>query len=479
LNFLENAADKEKKMNKPKAGLLPLYLELYDKSSPEARPKIEAFYREIAGRLRRAGIDVEEVPVCRLAEEFSAAVMRFEQEKADAVITVHLAYSPSLESSEALKNTKLPVIILDTTPDYSFDHRADPDLIMYNHGIHGVQDMCNLLIRNNKTFAIHAGHIDRSDVVDRVVKSVKAAKVCQELKNARVGIIGKPFKGMGDFGLPFDEMKRDLGITVEEYDFKEGEAFIASIGKEDIQAEYEKDLGRFDIDKNLSRECYDLSARTALGIRRWVMEKNLSAFTVNFNEASRKNGGLPVMPFTECSSAMSGGLGYAGEGDVLTAAFVGALLSVYPETTFTEMFCPDWEHGSVFLSHMGEYNYRVASDKPFLTEKPFPFTDAENPTVAYSTLKSGRAVLANLAPFGASRYRLTIVPGEMLKLGGENKLALTVNGWFKPEADLSRLLETYSEYGATHHSVLVYGDKSGELGLIGKYAGWETHIIGR
>jgi len=29
-----------------------------------------------------------------------------------------------------------------------------------------------------------------------------------------------------------------------------------------------------------------------------------------------------------------------------------------PGTSFTEMFCPDWERGSVFLSHMGELNWR-------------------------------------------------------------------------------------------------------------------------
>ena len=58
-----------------------------------------------------------------------------------------------------------------------------------------------------------------------------------------------------------------------------------------------------------------------------------------------------------------------GEGDVITAGLVGALLSANPCVTFSEMFCPDWKNGSVFMSHMGEFNYNVASGKPFLTEK--------------------------------------------------------------------------------------------------------------
>jgi L-arabinose isomerase len=289
--------------------------------------------------------------------------------------------------------------------------------------------------------------------------------------------VGEPFTGMGDFRIPFDEMKNDLNITTVFYDFREGEKNIATVTPEAIQAEYERDTQRFNIDKNLTRQVYDRSARVALAIRKWVNDEKLTAFTINFNEARRENPGLPVMPFTECSTAMTEGIGYAGEGDVLTAAFTGALLSVYKETSFTEMFCPDWEHGSIFMSHMGEYNYNTADGKPLLMEKPFPFTSAENPTVAYSTMKSGKVTLINLAPFGKGRYGLTLAPGEMLSIKGENRMALSVNGWFKPSMELPDFLEKYSRRGATHHSVLVYGDVIEEIKLAAEFLGIQSDVL--
>ena len=54
---------------------------------------------------------------------------------------------------------------------------------------------------------------------------------------------------------------------------------------------------------------------------------------------------------------------------------MGTLLQAYPDTSFTEMFCPDWEGNQIFLSHMGEMNLKLAAAKPRLVEKPFPFTD--------------------------------------------------------------------------------------------------------
>ena len=464
-------------VRKPVIGLLPFYIELYDKSMPEIRPKIESFCNTAADKLCHAGLEVLRVPICRLEGEFNAAVAEFENNKADALVTLHLAYSPSMESESALKKTKLPIVIMDTTPNYTFDQNAGLDAIYFNHGIHGVQDMCNLLVRNGKPFVICAGHMDHSDVIENVLKAVRGAVMANALRNSRVGLVGQPFKGMGDFNIPFDEMKRDLSITVVGYDPQKGDAYISAVSQDAIDAEYARDSIRFEIDKSLSREIYDRSARVCLAIRRWIKEERLNALTINFNEASCNNKGLPIMPFTECSTAMAEGLGYAGEGDVLTAAFTGALLSVFGETTFTEMFCPDWEHGAIFMSHMGEYNFSVASGKPYLTEKPFPFTDAENPTVAYKTLKAGKATLVNFAPFGKGNYSIIASLGEMLPVDGKNTLDMSVNGWFRPGMELSRFLETYSYCGGTHHSALVYGDIREEVKIMAGYLSCKVDII--
>ena len=96
--------------------------------------------------------------------------------------------------------------------------------------------------------------------------------------------------------------------------------------------------------------------------------------------------------------AMEEGVGYAGEGDALTAALVGALLTSFPETTFVEMFCPNWRDGYVFLGHMGEYNLRIAAEKPHMVVRPFPFGDAGDPFALMASMKKGRSVLVNRAP---------------------------------------------------------------------------------
>ena len=462
-------------MQKVKIGFLPLYVELYDLTCPEMRPKIEKFNNEVIEKIKEYA-DVYAVPICRLEAEFKEAVRLFEEKDVDAVVTMHLDYSPSLESAPALAAVEVPIIILDTTCQYDFGPGQSVDEIMYNHGIHGVQDMCNLLKRNGKTYFVEAGHWQHSDVIERVISRTRAAALAKALRNARVGIAGEPFKGMGDFAVPYSEMYSEIGIKTIPYDFEWAEHQIQEITKEEIESDIQKCRELFRI-KDISREVWERSEKINLTIRKWIERENLDACTINFL-ATENQPGLPVMPFLEISRLMAAGVGYAGEGDVLTAALVGALLKVYPETTFTEMFCPDWKGNSILVSHMGEINTVLTAEKPVLVEKDFPFTSAENPVTAYGCLKPGNAVLVDLAPFGDGKYTLILSEVEMLAVDGKDNLELSVHGWFRPKnCDISRFLEQYSVQGGTHHLALVYADAEAELETFGRIMGFGVAVI--
>jgi len=462
-------------MTQTRLGLLPLYLELYDKARPERRGKIEGFYQEIVSALTERGLEVSTAPVCRLRPEFDAVIRKFECEDVDAIVTLHLAYSPSLESAEALASTRLPLLILDTTPCYSFGPEQDPSEVSYNHGIHGVQDMCNLLVRNGKPFLIAAGHWQKSDMLDRVAGFARSARLAAGMRRARVGRLGPAFAGMGDFVVDPAKLKASLGVQTFEGDPDLIRSILAKVSEQDVDAEVARDRERFVIHK-LDSEVHRRSARAGLVIRRWIEHAGLSAFTVNFMAVDSALG-LPTMPFLEASKALARGVGYAGEGDVLTAAFVGALASVYPQTTFTEMFCPDWERDQILLSHMGEMNISLAASSPALLEMPFPFTDVGNPAIAVGRYRPGEAVLVNLAPARNDEYSLIIGPVVMQDVNGTDRMADSVHGWFKAALPIEEFLAEYSRVGGTHHLALVYGNAVEEIAGWGRLMRWNTVIL--
>ena len=296
-----------------KIGLLPLYIALYDRTSPSMRPRLEAFYQEIAQEFAKRGVEVETSPFCRLKPEFEQAVGKFEAAGVDALVTLHMAYSPSLESIDVLAGTALPIVVLDTTETLEFTNGQDPVEIDYNHGIHGVMDMCSMLTREGKDYAVAAGHYRDSDVLDRVCGYVRAAKAAGALRGARVGLVGGAFDGMGDFRVPYEELKERFGVEVVEQKAERMRGWNAAVSEAEIDAEMSANAEAFDFAGGVDPDEYRAAVRSCLTLRRCLEEDRLSSFSVNFT-CIGGDSGLESMPFLECCKAMGRGIGYVGRG---------------------------------------------------------------------------------------------------------------------------------------------------------------------
>jgi L-arabinose isomerase len=462
-------------MDQPVIGLLPLYLKLYDEVRPEVRNDFGPFMDTVLQGFDDRGVKVAHADICCGKEEFAQSVKNFEAEQVDLIVTLHLAYSPSLESADILANTRLPLLMLDMTMDASFGQDVSPERIMFNHGIHGVQDLASVLRRKGRHFEIVAGHLEQSDVLERAAGIARAALAVKCLRTTRALRIGTAFEGMGDFAPPETVLEQVLGIKTEQIDVEDLESEAAFVTHAAIDEEMKRDRGQFSVEA--AEAVHSRSIRVGLALRKRLEDGEYDAFSMNFQAFRSADGPIDTVPFLEVSKAMARGLGYAGEGDVLTASLVGALNRAFGRTTFTEIFCPDWEGDALFLSHMGEINPAVASETPRLIEKDFPFTPAQNPAILTCPLQQGPAVLVNLAPGPEDSFGLIVAPVEILEDTTVEAMKDAVRGWIRPELPIELFLEEYSVNGGTHHSALVLGDQASAIVAFGAMAGLDVTTL--
>jgi len=312
-------------------------------------------------------------------------------------------------------------------------------------------------------------------VLDRVASAALAARMAYQLRRTRAGLIGEAFRGMGDFYVSPAALKRTLGVETRALDAGRFRRLAAGVSGEEMALEAGKDRERFEF-RGVTPGAYERSLRVSLAVEKWATEERLDAFSFNFLSVDRSRG-LDTVPFLAASKLLARGVGYGGEGDLLTASLVAALASAYPETSFTEMFCPDWERGSVFLSHMGELNWRLTDGRPLLLEMDWKWSDAANPVYLAGRFKPGRFLLVNLAPL-AGGYRLIVAPAEMLPVEGQDRMERSVHGWFRPPLPLAEFLSAYSRLGGTHHLALAYGASVQTVSAFGRMMGWDTQLIG-
>jgi L-arabinose isomerase len=452
----------------PVVGLLPFYLKLYDELLPSLRNGFADFLTGIASKFEAASVRVTAAPVCCVAEEFETAIRGFERDGVDAIVTLHLAYSPSLESVDALCSTDRPIIILDTTMDSSFGMGVPPDRLMYNHGIHGVMDLGSMLRRRGRAFEIVAGHWRDSGVIARAADMARAAAAAGTFRGSKLLRVGEAFAGMGDFSVEPQLLAERFGMVVEQVGLERLDSAVEDITEESINEELAADRERFDceLDEGVHRQ----SIRVGLGLRGLLAGGGYHGFSVNFQEFDRTDRAADTMPFLEISKAMARGVGYAGEGDVLSAALVGALARAFDAVTFTEIFCPDWSGNSLFLSHMGEISPAVAGGRARVIAKEAFDSKSATTAVLTCAVKPGPAVFVNLVPGPDDTFSLIVAPVDVLAEDDclDPQMRDTVRAWIRPRVPIAEFLQDYSRAGGTHHSALVLGDSAEAVAAFGR-----------
>jgi L-arabinose isomerase len=124
-----------------------------------------------------------------------------------------------------------------------------------------------------------------------------------------------------------------------------------------------------------------------------------------------------------------------------------------------------------------EINIDLCNPKAVLQEKPFPYTDADNPVVATGCLKPGAAYLINIAPGPNETYTLITAPIEVCDTQNKESITNAIRGWFEPPIPISDFLTRYSKLGGTHHLAISYNADENILEDFAKNMNWRFKVI--
>ncbi|MFP4384236.1 MAG: hypothetical protein ACLFSE_09330 [Spirochaetia bacterium] len=448
-------------------GLLPLYLDLYDKITPGGHEEYRGYIDSIASLLSSFGVDVVSPGVVFTPEHLSKAEKIFREKNVIALAVLHLCYSPSLLVADFIEESRLPALIIDSTPDSTLDPNSE-GILRRNHAIHGVMDLTSVLKSRGLHRVVVAGHRDAPRFRNRLEKAVKSLKAAGAFHNQKIGITGHPFEGMGDFSIDFKTLEQDFGITVQEIPVSQIAERGNSAGEEAVRQRIEEDKKFWNVDA-ISDEDHTRAVKDYLGLKSIVESEKLTGYTMNFQHIGES---IPA-PFYGCSGLISSGYGYGGEGDVLTAALGGPMNLLSHAAKFDEFFCPDWKNNRILMSHMGE------SDSRFVKKDSTPklvtregFLNPHQSVIYRFQAEPGEATFVNIAPVAAGGYRLV---AGLLNIVDTELMPNIPSPHYQvePNMPLHLFLERYAEAGGGHHLYIVRGDVLEELQFFCRYLGIE------
>ncbi len=461
-------------MQKPKVGLLGLMLDFYERSGPELRKGREKFVRD---RLLPALADVAEVRfdgAVFTRDDVEKTVAAFEADGVDAILVVLLTYSPSLISAPALKRTHLPIVVWNTQELYAVNESYGDAELIANHGVHGTHDLCNVLVRESVPFGYVTGHVDDADPVAELGDYFRAACATARLRSSRLGLLGYPFPGMGDFGLDTTHMAMTLGCAWQAMTVAEYVTRCAEADATEAKNLVEKYCETYDVAREITTDDLSQTARAEIALRGMIRDYRLDAFSYQFLSFGQDER-VETLPFVAASRLLAEGIGFGGEGDLISAAGAAMLGWLNPPASFSEIFTIDFAGGAVLLSHMGEANVAMArrDQKVRLVKRAESLVPIRGSQLALAcSFQPGAATLMALTLTAGQRWRIITAAATIEDFGPLEQLAVP-HSKMRPRGEVRQFLTAYAKAGGPHHLAVCFGDARRRLKILADLLGAE------
>ncbi len=445
---------------KPRIGLLGIMQELYDAMIPGITEHQADYARRVATRLE----DVAEVDFIRPArnrEDIEEIVREYGARGLDGIAIVMLTYGPAMRTVRALLETPLPLMLANIQPERAVSAAWDMADLTYNQGIHGAQDQANALVRAGIPFSVITSEWQSPEFADEFAEWARAAQTVTALRTTRIAQFGYPMNGMGDILYDPPALLRRLGPLVVNEDLGALHAQMQAIDERRIDALIAQHAERFAVSPDLSRESHVYAARFELALRDVLEQKGHRAYSAHFDSVGG-DGRFEQLPLLAASNLMADGYGYAAEGDMNTAALMCASQTLIGDAQFSELYALDWELDSVFVSHMGEGNWKVARrDRPVrLIDRALGIGGLGNPPTTVFSAEPGPATTAALVPLEGEAYRLLVGRGEVLDTPELPNVEMPYFH-FRPQTGIKDFMDDWLRLGGPHHFVTNLGDQTG------------------
>jgi L-arabinose isomerase len=437
--------------------------DLYD-AWPELKPAMAQFAGRIAATMAPFA-EVEFPGVCSTREQVSRAIAGFEASGKDAVVVVLLTYAPSTIALPALLATRLPVLLFNTQELYEVHRETRGSDTTHNHGMHGVQDLANVLLRAGRPFHIVTGHYLDPLALAEVKGWCDAARTVKQLAGLRIGLLGYAMEGMGDFGLDETALLAQVGAEVRHLSMKSLASEAKSAPQTAIAEQMAGDRQRFQFDLGITPQEHEASARLEWALRESLTRGGMHGFASHFLAVANE-GWLDTLPFLAAAKLMADGYGFGGEGDVTSAVAVCMMQALAGSANFTEMFTMDFAGNTALMMHMGEGNWRMARrDEPVRVVRSTLGALMEvrvDPLLLAFTLEPGPCTLVSLTTVADGKLKLVIAEGDVV----DHPYIPDLNRphyKFRPGGDLCDFLTRFSLEGGSHHQAMAYGRWAGAL----------------
>lgn len=444
---------------RPKVGFMAVGLKSYWGQFPRMRGVIEANSQRLAGLIANHA-EVHSAGIVDSRDASLAAGELLAREDID-ILFVHLAtYANSETLLPAVRQLKVPVVLLNVQPFSTLDFAATTDIGDWLGTAvtpASLPEMTNVLIRLGLPFDTVVGHLDDDPHLAAALSTwCRAAGLTRRLRKQTLALLGRPFAGMMDLNIDETNLFNTLGLFTRNLDWDDILHEGAGLQDSDV-ADAVADLkATFPDSGSLSPAEFDTAGRVLASLLKFCARHDLCAIASHFEGPGSVERDALISAINPALSVLnSRSIACPVEADIKVAVALLVLKSFAPAATLAELYSMDFGTESIIIGHSGAGDPDISAVAPVLRMSDVFHGKKGRGYLTQFFPETGAATLLAFTQDRDGNFRFVaaegeIVEGPTLQLGDTN-CRMTFKG------GLRAFVRDWAEHGPTHHCALSPG----------------------
>lgn len=466
-----------------KIGLFGIGLDAYWPQFPGLKERLEGYLDEVSHKLGTFGNEVISLGLIDNPVSAMEAGHRFRQADVDIIFLHVTTYALSSTVLPVVQRAKVPVIILNLSPEKAIDYKSFNKLgdrarmtgeWLANVSACPVPEIANVFLRAGIKFHQITGVLHGDEEAWNEVKEwIEAASAANIMSHNRLGCMGHYYGGMLDVYTDLTLQLAVFGGHIEMLEADELSALRKEVKDNEITDRIKLFYNEFEIDNNCSEEDLRQAARTSVALEKLVKSHNLGSLAYFYSGTGVKENEEAISSIILANSLLTlQGIPVAGEYEVKNVQAMKIMNSFHAGGSFTEFYALDFKDDVVLMGHDGPGHPGIAEGKTRVKPLEVYHGKVGRGLSVEMSVKHGFITLLSVVQKADGKLLLLTaegesVPGPILEIGNTNSR-------YKFPIGVKNFVNSWNSLGPAHHCAAGVGHIASKIKKLGDLLGIEV-----
>lgn len=466
-----------------KVGLFGIGLEAYWEQFEGLKMRLQNYISIVEEKIKSYNCEVVNLGLIDNPHKAIIAGHDFRKGDVDIIFLYVTTYALSSTVLPVVQRAKVPVIILNLSPEVSIDYAVfnamtdrttmTGEWLAYCSAC-PVPEIANVFKRAGIKFHQITGMLhDDPECWNEMEEWIAAAKVANTMFHNRMGAMGHYYSGMLDIYSDITLQMATFGGHIEIIEVDELSALRQSVSVKQIEERVNYFYEVFNIQPDCSAEELERAARTSVALDVLVKKYNLGSLAYYY-----KGTGLTENEDTMSSIILgtslltASNIPVAGEYEIKNAQAMKIMDSFGVGGSFTEYYAMDFKDDVVLMGHDGPGHLMIAEGKTKVKPLTVYHGKVGKGLSVEMVVKHGPVTLLSVVEIHDGKLQLLVAEGEsaagpILEIGNTNSR-------YKFSIGARKFVNEWNSHGPAHHCAVGVGHIASKIQKLGDLLGIET-----